>query len=235
MELKLSEKQRDVMIKAYEDIIGIGELKLQEVLKPHLDKSIEILNNFREKNNKPLIDKTVIHIMLNIGQEEAELTYSDRPKSQYFKTADNILEKLKNNDFNFNEKEMYNIKSITDSYSRLGLGQVNNVIRDVFSQVGNVDVSDFLAVVEPFEKINSKMEGFVSINNKELNNEYKVSYDLHQVIRNHLSWKRNPEGGNEVDFDKPKKIGKEPLCYIVDEEKPQIKPVAKSKGGKLKF
>ena len=235
MELKLSEKQKDVMIKAYEDIIGIGELKLQEVLKPHLDKSIDILNNFREKNNKQLIDKNVIDIMLNIGNEEAELTYSDKPKSQYFKTADNILEKLKNNDFNFTEKEMYNIKTVTDSYSRLGLGQVNNVVREVFGNVGNVDVSDFLAVVEPFEKINKKMEGYVSINNKELDNDYKVSYDLHQVIRSHLAWKTNPEGGFKVDFDKPKKLGKEPLCYIVDEEKPQIKPVAKSKGGKLKF
>lgn len=44
--------------------------------------------------------------------------------------------------------------------------------------------------------------------------EYRVAYDLQQVIRYRLAWDKTPEGGIGVWFDKPHRTGKVSLAKI---------------------
>lgn len=48
----------------------------------------------------------------------------------------------------------------------------------------------------------------------EVPDEFRVAYDLHQVLRHRLAWDRYPQGGTNVVFDKPRQTGQEPLATI---------------------
>jgi len=39
---------------------------------------------------------------------------------------------------------------------------------------------------------------------------------MHQVIRHHLSWEREPAGGVMVGFNKPLHVSKEPLAKVFE-------------------
>lgn len=50
--------------------------------------------------------------------------------------------------------------------------------------------------------------------NKEISNDARTLFDIHQHIRSTISWYRNPLGGWTVNYDKP---------FITDREQPQVK------------
>jgi len=48
-----------------------------------------------------------------------------------------------------------------------------------------------------------------------VNNNAKIAYDLHQVIRHRLAWDENPEGDFwNVFFDTPMQVSDQPLAEI---------------------
>lgn len=224
MELKLSEKQIEVLKLAYEEFQKFEDLEIKDVLNNHL-------NDFEKV--KPLSPKQKEKILnfFDEGQDLAETSFDWYNRPDYFITIEKISKKIENNEFKFSEDEMYNIRNVTDIYSRLGQGQLK-VIRDIYSNIKNLHIGSFVSVTDIFDKASKSIGSYLPIH--EVDDKYKISYDLHQVIRHHLAWKRKPEGGIHVDFDKPIIYSKEPIPYIIDDEKIEIKSTPKSKG-KLKL
>jgi hypothetical protein len=223
MELKLTDNQIISLKNAIENILLFEDLKIKEAFDYHLKHIKTTPENLQE------IESLIIE-----GQKEAEdlFDWSDTP--EYFLGLKNLLNKLNNNDFTFDENQMYNLRNVTDIYSRLGQGHIK-AFRDVYSNIKNVHIGGFVSVTNIFDKA-SKITPKIAIQN--LEEEYKVNYDIYQVIRNHLAWKRKPEGGVHVDFDKPLKYSKEPLPYINVEipEEIQYKSKRSNKNkGKIKI
>lgn len=52
------------------------------------------------------------------------------------------------------------------------------------------------------------------IHSEKVPDEYRVAYDLQQVIRHRMAWDRTPEGGFGVWFDKPHQTSRSPLAAI---------------------
>lgn len=211
MELKLTENQVNALINAYNNFLIFENLDIAKGLNTHLGSVNITPENINE-----------LEELVHEGELEAQDLFDWEERPEYFQTMENILDKLKTNNLKFDENEMYNIRNVTDLYSRLGQGQIK-VIRDIYSNIKNVHIGGFVSFTNIFDKAN-KLVDTVSIS--KMKDEYKIAYDIHQVIRNHLAWKRKPEGGIHIDFDKPKKCSKEPLPYI-HVEQPQIE--AKSK------
>lgn len=233
MELKLSDNQKEALIKAYEESVKLSDGHIQEIINPKITKAITIINELKSKKGESLVDIDSIKIHMNIAEEEAQVAFRSKTKSVYFKTIDTILDKLNKNNFEFTDKEITNIISVTDTYARVGTGQLG-ALREFYANIGNVDVGEFIAFANVLDKAGLKIGTTVPLNNRKLEDVYKINYDIHQVLRNHLAWKDHPEGGNTPAFSKPKKYSKEELLYVVDEDK-KILPKAqvKSKGGKL--
>ena len=47
----------------------------------------------------------------------------------------------------------------------------------------------------------------------------KIAYDLHQVIRHKIAWEENPKGGNTINFHKPMQWSKEKLAEMESNKK----------------
>lgn len=46
--------------------------------------------------------------------------------------------------------------------------------------------------------------------------EFRRVYDLHQVIRHRLAWDKNPKGDWTYPYDKPNRLGDQPLATITE-------------------
>lgn len=215
MELKLTEKQVNALIKAYDNILLFENIEITKALTEHLQ-------NFN-KYNKNFDNNTVIE-EIKKGEIEAQDLFYWEKTPEYFAIMKTISNKFKNNEFIFNEQEMYNIRNVTDLYSKMGQGQINS-IRELYSNIKNVHIGGFVSFTNIFDKAN-KMFEIIPI--KKVKEEYKINYDIHQVVRNYLAWQRKPEGGSHSDFKPPVKYSKEPLPYIHQEQE-EIKNTKKRK------
>ncbi len=223
MEIKLSDNQIDVLKNAYSDFIKFENIQIKDVLEHHINELLKI---------KPLSpkQKEKINMFIEEGQDEAENNFDWKTRPRYFETIEKIYNKIVNNDFSFTEDEMYNIRNITDIYSRLGQGQLK-VVRDIYSNINNLHIGSFITVADIFDKASKSVGSYLKM--KDVDEKYKIAHDMHQVLRHHLAWKRKPEGGSHSDFEKPVFYSQEPKLYIIDDSKIEIKNTHKSKG-KLK-
>lgn len=111
-----------------------------------------------------------------------------------------------------------------DLYSRIHLGQ--------FEEVANIarmyDISKFHNEYDAhndFDDAIREAKGILGFDrnaswgifNDKVNDLARVSWDMQQVIRHHLAWKRNPEGGFTVNFDTPHRSGQEDLINVTEE------------------
>lgn len=112
-----------------------------------------------------------------------------------------------------------------DLYSRIHLGQ--------FEEVANIarmyDISKLNKDYEAHNEFEDAVReakiilgfdrnGSYGIFNEQVNDVARIAWDMQQVIRNHLAWKRNPEGGFTVNFDAPHHSSKENLINITEGE-----------------
>lgn len=111
-----------------------------------------------------------------------------------------------------------------DLYSRIHLGQfeeVANVARmyDVSRLNGDYEAHNEFddAIREAKTILGFCRNGSYGIFNERVNDVARVAWDMQQVIRHYLAWKRNPEGGFTVNFDTPHRSGKEDLISVVED------------------
>jgi hypothetical protein len=124
-----------------------------------------------------------------------------------------------------NKKQAQVISKSLDLYSRIGCGQVNEILWHPSVAEKMWVKNDNLTE----NQMNHKVVGQLLDNIKKiiwnyLPNEHggitmaketdKIAYDIHQVIRHKLAWEDEPNGGNTVDFHKPMKYSDEKLAEI---------------------
>jgi len=178
-----------------------------------------------DKIKKPNIEGSVISSELpNLIRKELEVYISNKDITKIIYDYNLILKKIDNND-SLNDSELGKISSLTDAYSRLGMGQVsdwflllNTISYNFFKDVqiiswGMVDhSSSYLLMKKEFFRLNPN--AYYGIHSHDISDDFRISFDMHQVIRYHLSWKRNPEGGMGVNFRNPLKSSLNELLEI---------------------
>jgi hypothetical protein len=113
-----------------------------------------------------------------------------------------------------NEKQARTMVEALDLYSRILIGQFEDVGRLAITyNVTFGDKSDYESFHEFSDRIRELKEELLKIPqnasfgiyNESVHNNARVAWDMQQVIRHNLAWKRTPEGGHTVDFVKPHK------------------------------
>lgn len=117
-----------------------------------------------------------------------------------------------------NVKQVSVLIQALDFFSRIGIGQIEEVQTMLrhkeHTMPGNVE-----AVRSFLDAVKKQLMGLDSnetwgVFHQKVSDEFKVAWDLQQVIRNKLSWTLNPAGGFGVCFDEPMKAGTEPLATM---------------------
>ena len=116
-----------------------------------------------------------------------------------------------------NEQQVEIAHRALEFYERVGgLGQIEEVM-DPWRLRCEANV------LEPAEcalrEVKRYLTGFgygasYGIRSEEVPDEYRVAYDLQQVLRHRLAWDRTPGGGIGVWFDRPHQTGQVPLAKI---------------------
>lgn len=110
-----------------------------------------------------------------------------------------------------------------DVLSRIGLGQFDIAISDAMKErFWGMEGKDFNRdeVQHHFNELKRILTGHppngsYGISNEEVNDKYRVAYDIHQVIRNRLAWDEKPEGDPiKISFQDPMQWSKEHLPTI---------------------
>lgn len=131
---------------------------------------------------------------------------------------------------NLNEAQMRIIADALELYTRIRLGQIEQVIEpwrfakrgDTFDQtpelLGDAEfqLGTFKAALTGFSPTASW-----GIGAEEVPNTARVAIDVRDVIKHFLAWERKPEGGHSVDFHKPMHWGSEPLPTVEHKKDPE--------------
>ena len=118
-----------------------------------------------------------------------------------------------------NRRQAGVITAALDLYSRIGMGQISEVEnilrldRHVKPDYSHDAVRNALDFVKR-EIFGLDGNGNLGIHNETVPKNYRVAWDLQQVIRHFLSWDANPEGGSGVSFHEPMKSSDEELATM---------------------
>jgi len=116
-----------------------------------------------------------------------------------------------------NKKQAEVLIAALDLYTRIGIGQFEEIV-NVYDRAAKLPlvIRDGMRNGFDFVKqlVGHPTNGSYGIHHQDVDDDFRVSYDVKQVIRNRLAWDRAPKGGMQVDFDEPRAIGIEPLATI---------------------
>lgn len=152
-------------------------------------------------------------------------------------SADKALRKLKQSEPIQLPKEEYNtyqlilserqaitLVSALDLYSRIGMGQIEEIVQILKLNPGVLDENNSCKPTrleaitelakEAAECWMGRSGGYNGIFSEKIHDVFRISWDLQQVIRHRIAWDRKPTGGLQVDFDEPLKSSNEPLASI---------------------
>jgi hypothetical protein len=184
---------------------------------------VEDFEDLEDNGNNPCLYTT-------ISNECIRIVSTHPTKGSADKALNNILSRIKKEPSEqsdkpyqlfLTEKQAQVLVNALDLYSRIGMGQLSEVAYVLrLNALGNPNgQADALAKVEKLtrEAASYWMGGsgsYYGIFSDKINDSFRVAWDLQQVIRYRLAWDRNPEGGIQVNFDKPLKSSQESLAYI---------------------
>lgn len=114
----------------------------------------------------------------------------------------------------FTIEECKNLAFCLDIYSRLGIGQVDIFYQELNSIGGNRHSAPITSFCDLSSIYRHDVLGlphgiyhsFLSIADPNVLEEFRVAYEAYKVIKRHLSYEKNPEGGWTVNFDMPLKV-----------------------------
>jgi len=116
-----------------------------------------------------------------------------------------------------NEKQAEVLVAALDLYTRIGIGQFEEIV-NVYDRAAKLPlvIRDGMRNGLNFAKqlVGHPKNGSYGIHHPDVDDDFRASYDLKQVIRHRLAWDRAPKGGVQVDFDEPWAISKESLATI---------------------
>jgi len=123
-----------------------------------------------------------------------------------------------------NETQLKCIKKSLESYFKLGIGQLENVLFDLgfnqcnqfsgkMKELHSAEVEDAIKTIK-HKIFDMSFNSSYGIHNSKLNEDFKICWEIFEVIRNRLAWDTNIKGGMEVDFDTPTQITNHGLITI---------------------
>ena len=116
------------------------------------------------------------------------------------------------------ENQLKVIYPALESYLRLGIGQLENVIGDLsltqydnFGDKSHLMHSDaeFKEAIKLIKRKFFECEGLTAshgITSTKVHSDFKLIYEIHQKMRQFLALQREPNGGRSKDFDEPLKL-----------------------------
>ncbi|MBI4422295.1 MAG: hypothetical protein HY554_01125 [Elusimicrobia bacterium] len=123
------------------------------------------------------------------------------------------------------ERQAQALSQAAELYARLGTGQFDKLDRFFWKSVLQARPHlDALCMLK-----NGSLNAGPGIRSSEVDDDYRVLYDLHQVLRHRLSWDRDPQPQGMlrgVFYDEPSRTSKEePLARIEELRLSQNRPV----------
>ena len=116
-----------------------------------------------------------------------------------------------------NDEHVQMLLRALDVYSRVGCGQFHRIL-EMFSgdprrRVGSSIQRETLLRLKQ-QLLSLEGGASFSICSPEVPVDYRLAWDMLQVIRHHVAWKMQPEGGHLVKFDPPMNTSTLPFCTI---------------------
>ena len=118
----------------------------------------------------------------------------------------------------FSPEQLRVILQALDIYSRIGQGQLWP-IADLFIGNDQVDLTKLREILRSAGPLITELapNSYFGINSKEVDEIYKMAYDMQQVLRNAQSWNESPTGGWTANFDEPMQYAEHELM-----KKPEV-------------
>ena len=116
-----------------------------------------------------------------------------------------------------NDEHVQMLLRALDVYSRIGCGQLNRILelflgdprRRECSSIQREALFRFKQQLLPLEG-----DASYSICSPEVPVDYRLAWDVLQVVRHHVAWEEQPAGGLFVQFDSPMNTSGAPFCTI---------------------
>lgn len=121
------------------------------------------------------------------------------------------------------DKQAATILRALDFYSRIGCGQFKDLSQlFAFDSRKCLDI-DWKAVERLLVKLKRKLlplgkDASYSVGNREVPQDYRMAYDILQVLRYCKAWHENPKGGSLVSFYPPLLVSDHESCYVVAQD-----------------
>lgn len=117
------------------------------------------------------------------------------------------------------EKQADILVKALDTFGRIGMAQYKNAITDNLSKF-DYSMEDIIILCNKIKRvIYPELDSNAYYGIAQLEDKYKIAFEMYQTVRQKLSYYRNPEGGFSVNFDNPFKISEEPLPIVCISEK----------------
>jgi len=124
-------------------------------------------------------------------------------------------------ELSISEKQARVILASLDLFSRIGIGQLREVLRHPQYQLKMIDDNETYTYCQRLlDQVKKLLTGHgphssYGVCHPEVHEDSNIAYDLLQVIRHRLSWDRIPDGGPEINFDPPIQFSEEELAEIL--------------------
>lgn len=117
-----------------------------------------------------------------------------------------------------NDEQVQMLLRALDVYSWIGCGQFERILelfRDDPRRREECSIQ-WETLFRLFKQQLLSLEGNASysICSPEVSVDYRLAWDILQVIRHHIAWEEQPEGGHFVQFDPPMNTSGIPFCTI---------------------
>jgi len=113
------------------------------------------------------------------------------------------------------DEQLAVISKACELLSRIYMGQLEEVawLFDSLPEGRYQELTETLKALNPVITGMPKQAHF-GIRDERVPEIARCAYDIHQVIRHHLAWKQNPQGGFGINFDSPQQYGTSSLAQI---------------------
>jgi len=116
------------------------------------------------------------------------------------------------------EDQVQALSNACEIASRLAMGQFTEITNDLWFHWkvdhDTRDVCENILTTSKSMLTGLDRNSYFSISSPDVAENFKIMYDLHQVVRYRLAWDRNPSDDWNVHKNEPLKVSQSPLAKI---------------------